>query len=139
LSGVARYLFVPLAEAVVFAMLASYFLSRTLVPTMALYLLKPKDPHAATSRNPFIRFQDSFERGFERLRLGYQRLLTTLVHRRFIFVPVFLVLCLSAWGLVRWLGEKCFPDTDSGQVTLHLRLKTGPRLEATAPLPDRLR
>src|SRR2546427_1114057 len=93
LTGVARYLFVPLAEAVVFAMLASYLLSRTLVPTMALYLLKAKDHHAATvSRNPFIRFQDWFERGFERLRHGYQRLLTTLVHRRFIFVPVFLLL-----------------------------------------------
>ena len=97
LSGVARYLFVPLAEAVVFAMLASYFLSRTLVPTLALYLLKAKDHHAAAaSRSPFIRFQDSFERGFERLRHGYQRLLTTLVHRRFMFVPVFLLLCLSA-------------------------------------------
>src|SRR5881392_2582120 len=115
LSGVARYLFVPLAEAVVFAMLASYFLSRTLVPTMALYLLKAKDHHAAASRNPFIRFQDSFERGFERLRLGYQRLLTTLVHRRFMFVPVFLLLCLSAWALAPWLGENFFPDTDSGQ------------------------
>src|SRR5207253_4563792 len=114
LSGVARYLFVPLAEAVVFAMLASYFLSRTLVPTMALYLLKPKDHHAATSRNPFVRFQDSFERGFERLRQSYQRRLTMLVNRRFVFVPVFLVLCLSAWGLVPWLGENFFPDTDSG-------------------------
>src|ERR1700746_1269094 len=77
LSGVARYLFVPLAEAVIFAMLASYILSRTLVPTLALYLLKAKDHHAAPSRNPFIRFQDSFERGFERLRVSYQRLLTT--------------------------------------------------------------
>ena len=136
LSGVARYLFVPLAEAVVFAMLASYFLSRTLVPTMALYLLKPKDHHAATSRNPFIRFQDSFERGFERLRLGYQRLLTTLVHRRFLFVPVFLLLCLSAWALVPWLGENFFPDTDSGQFSLHMRAKTGTRIEETARLAD---
>ncbi|TMA89030.1 MAG: efflux RND transporter permease subunit [Deltaproteobacteria bacterium] len=136
LSGVARYLFVPLAEAVVFAMLASYFLSRTLVPTMALYLLKPKDHHAATSRNPFIRFQDSFERGFERLRLGYQRVLTTLVHRRVVFVPVFLVLCLSAWGLVPWLGENFFPDTDSGQFSLHVRAKTGTRIEETARLAD---
>jgi multidrug efflux pump subunit AcrB len=123
LGGVARYLFVPLAEAVVFAMLASYFLSRTLVPTMALYLLKPKDHHAATSRNPFVRFQDSFERGFEGLRLGYQRLLTTLVHRRFMFVPVFLLLCLSAWALVPWLGENFFPDTDSG----HLAFTCVPR------------
>jgi multidrug efflux pump subunit AcrB len=136
LSGVARYLFVPLAEAVVFAMLASYFLSRTLVPTMALYLLKPKDHHAATSRNPFTRFQDSFERGFERLRLGYQRLLTTLVHRRFMFVPVFLLLCLSAWALVPWLGENFFPDTDSGQFSLHMRAKTGTRIEETARLAD---
>ena len=136
LSGVARYLFVPLAEAVVFAMLASYFLSRTLVPTMALYLLKAKDHHAAASRNPFIRFQDSFERGFERLRLGYQRLLTTLVHRRFMFVPVFLLLCLSAWALAPWLGENFFPDTDSGQFTLHLRAKTGTRIEETARLAD---
>src|SRR5256885_12953695 len=106
LSGVARYLFVPLAEAVVFAMLASYFLSRTLVPTMALYLLKPKDHHAATSRNPFIRFQDSFERGFERLRLGYQRVLTTLVHRRGFFLSLLLLLFVFALGLLsRLLAE----------------------------------
>ena len=137
LSGVARYLFVPLAEAVVFAMLASYFLSRTLVPTLALYLLKAKDHHAAAaSRNPFIRFQDLFERGFERLRHSYQRLLTTLVHRRFMFVPLFLLLCLSAWALVPWLGENFFPDTDSGQFILHVRAKTGTRIEETARLAD---
>src|SRR2546428_4225251 len=111
LSGVARYLFVPLAEAVVFAMLASYFLSRTLVPTMALYLLKPKDHHAAASRNPFIRFQDSFERGFERLRLGYQRLLTTLVHRRFIFFPVFFFLCFFLLAPPPWPGGNFFSLT----------------------------
>ena len=103
---------------------------------MALYLLKPKDHHAGTSRNPFIRFQDSFERGFERLRLGYQRVLTTLVHRRFMFVPVFLLLCLSAWALVPWLGENFFPDTDSGQFSLHVRAKTGTRIEETARLAD---
>src|SRR6266446_3802393 len=136
LSGVARYLFVPLAEAVVFAMLASYFLSRTLVPTLALYLLKAKDHHAAPSRNPFMRFQDSFERGFERLRLGYQRLLTTLVHRRFMFVPVFLLLCLAAWALVPWLGANFFPTSDNGQFILHLRAKTGTRIEETARLAD---
>src|SRR5437867_2086001 len=136
LSGVARYLFVPLAESVVFAMLASYLLSRTLVPTLALYLLKAKDHHASASRNPFIRFQDSFERGFERLRLAYQRLLTTLVHRRFMFVPVFLLLCLCAWSLAPWLGENFFPDTDSGQFMLHVRAKTGTRIEETARLSD---
>ncbi len=136
LRGVARYLFVPLAEAVVFAMLASYVLSRTLVPTLALYLLKAKDHHTAASRHPFLRFQEAFERGFTRLRLGYQRLLTTLVHRRFLFVPLFLVLCLSAWALVPWLGENFFPDTDSGQFILHMRAKTGTRIEETARLAD---
>src|SRR5467141_2477936 len=136
LSGVARYLFVPLAEAVVFAMLASYILSRTLVPTLALYLLKAKDHHGAPSRNPFVRFQDSFERGFERLRHSYQRLLTTLIQRRFSFVPVFLLLCLSAWALLPWLGENFFPDTDSGQFSLHVRAKTGTRIEETARLAD---
>jgi multidrug efflux pump subunit AcrB len=136
LSGVARYLFVPLAEAVVFAMLASYFLSRTLVPTLALYLLKAKDHHTAASRHPFLRFQEAFERGFARLRLGYQRLLTTLVHRRFLFVPLFLGLCLCAWALVPWLGENFFPDTDSGQFILHVRAKTGTRIEETARLAD---
>src|SRR5919106_3791740 len=136
LSGVARYLFVPLAEAVVFAMLASYFLSRTLVPTMALYLLKAKDHLAAASRNPFTRFQDWFERGFERLRHSYQRLLRTLIRRRFVFVPVFLLICLSAWALTPWLGENFFPDTDSGQFILHMRARTGTRIEETARLAD---
>src|SRR5262245_24240899 len=136
LSGVARYLFVPLAEAVVFAMLASYFLSRTLVPTLALYLLKPKGHRAAASRNPLVRFQEAFERGFEHLRQSYQRLLTRLIHRRSVFVPIFLLLCLLAWGLVPWLGENFFPDTDSGQILLHVRAKTGTRIEETARLAD---
>jgi multidrug efflux pump subunit AcrB len=125
LSGVARYLFVPLAEAVVFAMLASYFLSRTLVPTLALYLLRPKSHNAIASRNPVICFQDAFERGFERARFAYQRLLASLIQRRFRFVPAFLGLCLCAWFLVPWLGENFFPDTDSGQLLLHVRAKTG--------------
>src|SRR2546430_11505403 len=110
-------------------MVASYFLSRTVVAILALYLLKAQDHHAAASRHPFLRFQEAFERGFARLRLGYQRLLTTLVHRRFLFVPLFLVLCLSAWSLVPWLGENFFPDTDSGQFILHMRAKTGTRIE----------
>ncbi len=96
LSGVARYLFVPLAEAVVFAMLASYILSRTLVPTLAMYLLRAK--HHTSGRNRAIRcvlFQRGFERGFERLRLTYQLLLTTLVYRRLVFVPAFLALCAA--------------------------------------------
>jgi len=88
LSGVARYLFVPLAEAVVFAMLASYILSRTLVPTLAMYLLKAKRHDRASSRNPLVRFQLAFERGFERLRNAYHSLLIAFVHRRGLFIRV---------------------------------------------------
>src|SRR6266567_5399983 len=104
LSGVARYLFVPLAEAVVFAMLASYILSRTLVPTLAMFLLKPVVEGAPPSRNPLARGQQAFERGFERVRHAYRRLLTTLVEQRAVFIPVFLAACLSAWLLLPWLG-----------------------------------
>src|ERR1700694_3897258 len=136
LSGVARYLFVPLAEAVVFAMLASYILSRTLVPTLAAYLLKEKQTKTGPSRNPFTRFHQAFERGFERVRLGYQGLLTTLVHWRYIFIPVFLLTCLSAFLLVPWLGQDFFPNTDSGQFILHVRAKTGTRIEEVARLCD---
>jgi multidrug efflux pump subunit AcrB len=134
LSGVARYLFVPLAEAVVFAMLASYLLSRTLVPTLAIYLLKAKD-HSA-SGNLFTRFQRGFERGFERVRSGYQLLLTRLVLHRRAFVPAFLLLCLSAFLLVPWLGQDFFPSTDGGNFILHVRGKTGMRIEETARLCD---
>ena len=136
LSGVPRYLFVPLAEAVVFAMLASYLLSRTLVPTLAMYLLQTPQHRSGRSRNPLVRFQQAFERGFERLRLTYQRLLTTLVHRRALFIPVFLLSCLAAFLLVPWLGQDFFPSTDSGQILLHVRAKTGTRIEETARLVD---
>jgi multidrug efflux pump subunit AcrB len=135
LSGVARFLFVPLAEAVAFAMIASYILSRTLVPTLAMYLLKSK--HAISrSHNPLVWFQQGFERMFERLRLGYQLLLTTLVYRRFVFVPAFLGLCAAAFLLAPWLGQDFFPTTDSGEFILHLRAKTGTRIEETARLCD---
>ena len=136
LSGVPRYLFVPLAEAVVFAMLASYLLSRTLVPTLAMYLLQTPHHRSGRSRNPLVRFQQAFERGFERLRLTYQRLLTTLVHRRALFIPVFLLSCLATFLLVPWLGQDFFPSTDSGQILLHVRAKTGTRIEETARLVD---
>jgi multidrug efflux pump subunit AcrB len=136
LSGVPRYLFVPLAEAVVFAMLASYVLSRTLVPTLAMYLLQTPHHSSERWRNPLVRFQQAFERGFERLRLTYQRLLTTLVHGRMIFIPVFLLSCLAAFLLVPWLGQDFFPSTDSGQILLHVRAKTGTRIEETARLVD---
>jgi len=136
LGGVAHFLFQPLAEAVIFAMLASYILSRTLVPTLAMYLLKPREENAAPSRNPFTRAQKAFDRGFEAFRLGYQGLLTTLVGKRLIFVPAFLLLCLSAAALIPWLGQDFFPSTDSGQFILHVRAKTGTRIEDTARLCD---
>ena len=117
LSGVARYLFVPLAEAVVFAMLASYVLSRTLVPTLAMYLLRAKARSRAGPRNPFVRFQRAFERGFERVRASYQAMLTTLVYRRRFFVPLFLLICVAARSLLMpWLGQDFFPSTDSGPI-----------------------
>jgi multidrug efflux pump subunit AcrB len=135
LGGVARYLFVPLAEAVVFAMLASYILSRTLVPTLAMYLLKTRERGAA-SRNPFVVFQRAFERGFERLRNIYHALLAALVRQRLLFIPVFLGACAAAFLLVPWLGQDFFPATDSGQFILHVRAKSGTRIEETAKLCD---
>jgi multidrug efflux pump subunit AcrB len=136
MNGVARYLFVPLAEAVVFAMLASYILSRTLVPTMALYLLKPPRHGNVRTRNPFILMQQAFERGFERLRLSYQLILTTCVHRRWIFIPLFLGACVCGFMLFPWLGQDFFPTSDNGQFRLHFRDKTGTRIEETARLCD---
>ncbi len=135
LSGVARYLFVPLAEAVVFAMLASYILSRTLVPTLAMYLLRVKE-HGTRTRNPLVLFQRAFERGFERLRTGYAAVLTTLVHRRLLFVPVFLLACASVMLLLPFLGQDFFPTSDTGQFKLHVRAKTGIRIEEMARLCD---
>jgi len=136
LGGVARYLFVPLAEAVVFAMLASYVLSRTLVPTLAMYLLKAHDHHAVPSRNPLARFQRAFERVFERVRTAYEDLLARLVALRTLFVPIFLLLCLCAFLLVPFLGQNFFPSTDNGAFILHLRVKSGTRIEETARMCD---
>jgi multidrug efflux pump subunit AcrB len=135
LDGVARYLFVPLAEAVVFAMLASYVLSRTLVPTLAMYLLKAKH-HEPNPKNLFARLQHGFEKGFESVRNGYSGLLTSLVAHRKLFIPVFLGACLGGSFLVPWLGQDFFPDTDSGQFILHVRARTGTRIEETARLFD---
>src|SRR5882762_2123190 len=136
LSGVARYLFVPLAEAVIFAMLASYILSRTLVPTLAMYLLKAKQHGGPQPRNPFAIFQRGFERVFERIRVAYASLLAWLVSLRMVFVPGFLAVCLSAFVLIPFLGQDFFPDTDNGQFILHLRAKSGTRIEETAKLCD---
>jgi multidrug efflux pump subunit AcrB len=136
LSGVARYLFVPLAEAVVFAMLASYILSRTLVPTLAMYLLKAHDHHATPSNSIFARFQRGFERRFEQIRSGYQSLLERLVAVRKAFVPIFVVLCLCVFILIPFLGQNFFPSSDTGSFILHLRAKSGTRIEETAKLCD---
>jgi multidrug efflux pump subunit AcrB len=137
LQGVAHFLFQPLAEAVIFAMLASYLLSRTLVPTMAMYLLKlPQQGSNRRSRNPFTWAVTTFDRYFEKFRGAYRRLLTTLVHWRCYFVPAFLLVCLCAAFLVPWLGQDFFPNTDSGQFILHVRAKTGTRIEDVAMLCD---
>jgi multidrug efflux pump subunit AcrB len=136
LTGVARYLFVPLAESVVFAMLASYILSRTLVPTLAMYLLKAHDHHAVPSQNIFARFQRGFERGFEKVRTAYEALLTRLVEIRKLFIPVFLLGCLLLLLLIPFLGQNFFPNTDNGSFILHVRAKTGTRIEETAKLCD---
>ena len=136
LAGVPRYLFVPFAEAVVFAMLASYTLSRTLVPTLAMYLLKGKEEHGGKSRNPLVQFQRAFERRFEQLRDGYRALLTVLLQRRAVFIPAFLLVCLAVFLLVPFLGQDFFPSTDNGQFILHLRAKSGTRIEETAKICD---
>ncbi len=141
LTGVAKYLFVPLAEAVVFAMLASYILSRTIVPTMALYLLKEHDPDHAenskASRNPFTRFQQAFERRFEQLRGFYHGLLGMAVDHAVIFLIVFMVFCIGSFALLYpWLGQDFFPTVDGQQFEIHMRATTGTRIEETAHLAD---
>jgi multidrug efflux pump subunit AcrB len=136
LGGIAGYLFAPLGEAVIFAMIASYILSRTLVPTMAMYLLKAHKHAGAPSRNVFARFQKGFEQLFERIRSSYSSLLAQLVSVRLVFVPCFVIVCLLAFALVPFLGQNFFPDTDSGQFILHVRAKTGTRIEDTARLVD---
>jgi multidrug efflux pump subunit AcrB len=143
LSGVAQYLFVPMAEAVVFAMLASYLLSRTLVPTMAKYMLKEHDDAETakkrTSRNPFVRFQSGFERGFEKFRHGYLSLLTLCVDHAALFLLMFLAFAVgSIVALEPWLGQDFFPSVDSGQFKIHLRARTGTRIEETAALCDHI-
>jgi multidrug efflux pump subunit AcrB len=139
LTGVARYLFVPLAEAVVFAMLASYFLSRTIVPTMAKYLLRGENKEAgqAASRNPLVRFQKRFEEAFENFRHSYRSLLELALHHRRTFLITFFAFCLGSLAiLIPWLGRDFFPSVDSGTFKLHLRAPTGMRIEETANLCD---
>ncbi|HLH40813.1 MAG TPA: efflux RND transporter permease subunit [Bryobacteraceae bacterium] len=138
LAGVARYLFVPLAEAVVFAMLASYVLSRTLVPTLAMYLLKAGGHHhePPPAWNLAARLQRAFERGFESVRSSYRNVLEGCVRRRALFVPAFLAGCGAIFLLMPWLGQDFFPIVDSGRFNLHFRAKTGTRIEETARIGD---
>jgi multidrug efflux pump subunit AcrB len=138
LSGVARYLFLPLAEAVVFAMLASYLLSRTIVPTMAKYLLQNEKSHSsAISRNIFVRLQQRFEAAFNRMREGYRNLLERCLDHRRAFLLAFFAACLGSLALiVPWLGQDFFPSVDAGSFKLHLRAPTGMRIEDTAFLCD---
>ncbi|MFZ0980199.1 MAG: efflux RND transporter permease subunit, partial [Candidatus Acidiferrales bacterium] len=143
LSGVAKYLFVPLAEAVVFAMLASYLLSRTLVPTMARYLLLERtedERREATekSRNPLVRMQARFETGFEHFRMRYHGLLAAAIHHRKLFAVCFLSACALSFALVPLVGQDFFPHVDSPEFSFHLRAPTGTRIEETAALCDRV-
>jgi multidrug efflux pump subunit AcrB len=140
LSGVARYLFVPLAEAVVFAMLTSYVLSRTLVPTLAKYWLRTTAvEHAATANPHFLRrFQRGFEARFEQARDSYQGLLSTVLEHRGAFIAVFLGAALASMLIYPFLGRNFFPDVDAGQIKLHIRGQTGLRVEDTAALVDHI-
>jgi multidrug efflux pump subunit AcrB len=137
LQGVARFLFVPLAEAVVFAMIWSFILSRTLVPTMAMYLLQPHVHHSdeggrPPSRNPLVRFQRGFEAGFERLRSGYINLLSMALRHRPVFVIGFLGFVGLSFLLVPYLGRNFFPSVDAGAILMHVRTQVGTRLEESA-------
>jgi CzcA family heavy metal efflux pump len=136
LSGVARFLFVPLAEAVVFAMLASYVLSRTLVPTLAKYWLKPHDPHGHAPRGVLGRFQAGFEYYFVAIRRRYRSLLGLALMNRGWFAAGFMVVVTASLTLAPQLGEDFFPSVDGGQIKLHLRAHSGTRIEETAQLCD---
>ncbi|HWW32470.1 MAG TPA: efflux RND transporter permease subunit [Steroidobacteraceae bacterium] len=146
LAGIARYLFIPLAEAVVFAMLASYVLSRTLVPTLAKYWLQPHDPHAASrTRGRLAEIQWRFEQWFARVRTSYQGLLerATGAGGRFAlpFLGAMAATALLAFPFGRYLpglGQDFFPSVDAGQIKLHLRAATGIRIDETAALCDRI-
>jgi multidrug efflux pump subunit AcrB len=137
LTGVARFLFVPMAEAVMFAMMWSFILSRTLVPTMANYLLQRHVHHAEgeapkPSRNPLVRFQRAFEAAFERFRRGYRALLGLALARRPVFVTGFLGFVALSFLLVPFLGRNFFPSVDAGNILMHVRTQVGTRVEETA-------
>ena len=141
LSGVARFLFVPLAESVMFAMVCSFLLSRTLVPTMAKYLLHMHVPRTGEhgdaaqsppSRNPLVRFQHGFEDRFMRLRNGYHELLALAIEHRALFVAGFVGFIVVSFALAPFLGRNFFPQVDGGQMLIHVRAPVGMRIEETA-------
>ncbi|MEI7732780.1 MAG: efflux RND transporter permease subunit [Verrucomicrobiota bacterium] len=146
LTGVSHYLFVPLAKAVVFAMLASYVLSRTLVPTLVMWFYRNVRLHgehvdeqkASILVRPFIAIQRRFEAWFAAFRDGYRRLLSACLEKRAAFAASFLFFCVASWYLTRLLGEDFFPAVDAGQMRLHLRAPSGVRIEETARLVDQV-
>ena len=166
LTGVARHLFVPLAEAVVFAMLASYLLSRTLIPTLVMWFYRKvyhrfvrehfhvgesdEIPSGTIFRQrevpakrplllrPFSAMQQWFERGFSRFREGYRYLLSAVLAQRLAFSAIFLSFLVGSWLLLPHLGQDFFPSVDAGQLRLHLRARSGTRIEETARLVDEI-
>ena len=141
LSGVSGYLFRPLAKAVVFALIASYILSATLVPTLANHLLGGRTPSheaGAPSRNPLVRFQQGFEQRFEQLRQGYARLLAQALQLRLRFVFAFLGVIIASFALFPFLGSNFFPNVETTQILMHFRGRDGLRIEETSVLADRV-
>jgi multidrug efflux pump subunit AcrB len=134
LEGISKFLFVPMAEAVMFAMVASFILSRTLVPTMAKYFLQPHDhdAHSRPSRNPLVHFQRGFERAFERFRHSYHSLLEGALHHRPTFVIGFMGFVAASFLLAPYLGRNFFPSVDAGQILMHVRAQVGTRVEETS-------
>ena len=146
LTGVARHLFVPLAEAVVFAMLASYIISRTLVPTLVMWFYRGVKLHGTHADHhhsplwvrPFLRIQLRFERWFHHFRERYRALLATCLEKRAAVAAAFLLFCIASCPLVTQLGENFFPNVDAGNFLLHLRTRSGTRIEETAKLVDEI-
>ena len=146
LTGVARYLFVPLAEAVVFAMLASYVLSRTLVPTLVMWFYRHVEYHGHAAdpasvqlwARPFVQLGNRFEQGFDRFRERYRDLLGWILAHRLAFGVGFLAFCVASFLLVPFLGQDFFPAVDAGVLRLHVRASTGTRIEESAGLIDRI-
>src|SRR6202011_1871347 len=140
LQGIARFLFIPMAEAVIFALISSFILSRTLVPTMAKYLLRRHATRANSgaelptraARNPLVRLQSGFEQHFERIRGQYHALLKLALGHRRAFVVGFVGVVLASFALVPMLGRNFFPAVDSGQILMHVRLQVGTRVEDSA-------